>query len=135
MRNPCFLLLGMIVAFPVLLYGQESTVIDYPSVVPLMWTSEPPPDCPFGLSEDFAAVLFNRKWDAGTQILGGQISFSDGTGIKTDTLPRAGRRKGVKIVMPEKEITWMKFTVTRCKGHQAGLSEIAIFTKETDRKN
>ena len=74
--------------------------------------------------------LFNRKWDAGSQIYQGKISFSDGSEIMVDTLPRAGRRKGRKIVFPEKQVSWLKFTVTRCRGHHTGLSEIAVFARK-----
>lgn len=56
---------------------------------------------------------------------GGELLFSDGSKIGVTRIPNDGTPRVVEF--PEKEVTWMRFTVNDAVGSYVGLSEIEVF--------
>jgi trimeric autotransporter adhesin len=61
-------------------------------------------------------------------VLGGILSFSDGSTIAVDALPPGGQVR--PVTFPPKQVGWVRFTVTLAGGTSAGLSEIEVLGKQ-----
>lgn len=74
-----------------------------------------------------SVILFDRPNNL-DQILSGVLVFSDGSSIKTKTLPDDAKQ-GLEITFPPKKIHWLIFIVKGVKPNSPniGLSEIAVF--------
>jgi LmbE family N-acetylglucosaminyl deacetylase len=74
----------------------------------------------------YRSVLHDRI-NLSDRILGGTLSFSDGTSIVVGTaLPNDGT--GLTTDFPARTVTWIRFQVTNAVGGAAGLAEWEVFT-------
>jgi hypothetical protein len=71
-------------------------------------------------------VLYDRP-NFIENIQSGKLDFSDGSSVKVGTLPDDG--SPLVVDFPEKEITWVKFTITNAVGLNIGLMEFEIYGK------
>jgi len=71
--------------------------------------------------------LFDRPLPFDTQILSGELRFSDGSVLPVKSLPDEGQWKARKVSFDRKKIRWVEFRVTEVEGSNVGLAEIAVF--------
>ena len=71
--------------------------------------------------------LFDRPNNL-DQVTSGMLVFSDGTTLKTGSLPDDAKQ-GLEVSFPPKTVKWLAFLVTGCRkgSPNIGLSEIAVF--------
>ena len=69
-------------------------------------------------------VLYDRP-NMTDQVLAGTLTFSDGSSLAVGTLDNSSI--GYVVSFAAKNITWVKFTVTRASGTNVGLAEFQVF--------
>jgi hypothetical protein len=69
-------------------------------------------------------VLYDRP-NTDDQVLGGTLTFSDGTSVAVGQLTNNGT--GNTISFTPKTVSWIKFTTTNAQGLNIGLSEFQVF--------
>ena len=70
------------------------------------------------------AILHDRI-NAEDQILGGTLSFSDGSTVAVTTLPNDGA--GLTINFTPRSVSWVRFTVTTARPGNTGLAEVEVY--------
>jgi hypothetical protein len=68
-------------------------------------------------------VIYDRP-NTTDQVLAGTLTFSDGTSINVGQLGNYGFGKTINFTA--KTISWVKFTITKAKGSNTGLSELKV---------
>jgi len=80
-------------------------------------------DFPSAVTVD-RVVMYDRP-GSGTQVLGAELSFSNGSTIGVGELDNGGG--ATEVTFGARTITWLRFTVTDASGSDIGLAEIEVF--------
>jgi hypothetical protein len=69
-------------------------------------------------------ALYDRP-DRSTNVLGGTLSFDDGSSVAVPALPPAGTPW--RLSFPPKTVHWVMFRIDRAEGRNTGLEEMMVF--------
>lgn len=70
-------------------------------------------------------VVLHDRPDGTENVTAGTLTFSDGSSLPVGVLPTGGA--GLTVVFAQKNVTWVRFTVTAATGTAAGLSELEVY--------
>lgn len=76
-----------------------------------------------------AQVILHDRPNLTDHILGGTLSFSDGSTVPVGALPNDGT--GLTVSFPTRSVMWIRFTITSAVGQNTGLSELELFSTST----
>jgi LmbE family N-acetylglucosaminyl deacetylase len=83
--------------------------------IQLTWTS----------SQSITRVVLHDRINTEDQVLGGTLTFSDGSSIAVGNLANDGA--AVQFDFAAKNVTWVRFTVTSARGSNIGLAEFEVY--------
>ena len=75
-------------------------------------------------AQDVRAIVVYDRSNPIDNVMGGTLSFSDGTSIKVVGIPTWGEAK--LITFPMKQVSWIKFQAEGSQGVNGGLSELSV---------
>ena len=70
-------------------------------------------------------VVIHDRINSEDQILGGTLTFSDGSSLPVSVLSNDGT--GLQIEFAPRNVTWVQLTVTSARGSNTGLAEFKVY--------
>jgi LmbE family N-acetylglucosaminyl deacetylase len=82
-------------------------------------------------TQGITRLILHDRPDLAQNITGGTLTFSDGSSLPVGALPTNG--VGQTITFAQKNVTWVRFTVSSASGSAAGLAEIEAYGPATTK--
>ena len=76
-------------------------------------------------AQQITRIVLHDRTDTSQNITGGTLTFGDGSSVTVGALPTTG--VGLTVQFAQKNVTWVRFTVTSAVGTSAGLAELEVY--------